>query len=128
MANKITKVQMLEMIKAEVSANVEMVDFINHEIDLLNRKAENKKATKTQVENVGIKATIVSVLQKASAPMTATEILKADPTLEGLSNQKISALLKQLVEVDCSVVKATEKKVSRFSIAPTIVDWAYPRY
>lgn len=122
MANKITKVEMFGMIKAQVSANPEMVAFLDHEIELLNKKAENKKATKTQVENVGIKATIVSVLEKASTPLTATEIMKADTSLEGLSNQKISALLKQLVEVEGSVVKATEKKVSKFSIAPTVVD------
>ena len=115
MANKITKVQMFEMIKAEVSANEDMVAFIDHEIELLNKKASNKKATKTQEANVGIKATILEVLNGAE-PMTITEMQGANSELGALSNQKVSALVRQLVE-DKKVVKSTDKKVSKFALA-----------
>lgn len=115
MANKITKVEMLTRIKAEVSANVEMVEFIDHEIELLNKKAQNKKATKTQIENVGIKATILEVLGKIGSG-TATDIQNADESLKALSNQKVSALLKQMGEVDKTVIKNIDKKKSIFSL------------
>lgn len=117
MANtKMTKVQMFNAIKAiaEVSANEDMVAFIDHEIDLINRKSANKKATKTQVENEGIKDTILSVLTSEGA--TVTEIQAKDESLSALSNQRVSALLRQMVESG-TVVKTVNKKKSYFALA-----------
>ena len=115
MANKITKKEMFMMIKAQVKDNAEMVAFIDHEIALLDKKASNKKATKTQEANVGIKSTILAVLEGAK-PMTVTEMQGASAELGELSNQKVSALVRQLVEAG-KVVKTIDKKVSRFSLA-----------
>ena len=115
MANKITKKEMFAMIKAQVKDNAEMVAFIDHEIELLDKKASNKKATKTQEANVGIKSTILAVLEGAK-PMTVTEMQGASAELGELSNQKVSALVRQLVEAG-KVVKTIDKKVSRFSLA-----------
>ena len=115
MANKITKKEMFTMIKAQVKDNAEMVAFIDHEIELLDKKASNKKATKTQEANVGIKATILAVLE-CGKPMTVTEMQGASAELGELSNQKVSALVRQLVEAG-KVVKTIDKKVSRFSLA-----------
>lgn len=116
MANKMTKVQMFNAIKAitEVSTNADMVAFINHEIDLIERKSANKKATKTQVENEGIKAEILSVLTNEGA--TVTDIQSKSEFLGSLSNQRVSALLRQLVESG-AVVKTVDKKKSFFSVA-----------
>jgi len=116
MANKMTKVQMFNAIKAlvEVSANADMVAFIDHEIELLNRKSSNKKATKTQVENEGIKAEILSVLTNEGA--TVTDIQSKSVVLGDLSNQRVSALLRQLVESG-AVVKTVDKKRALFSVA-----------
>ena len=115
MANKITKKEMFTMIKAQVKDNAEMVAFIDHEIELLNKKASNKKATKTQEANIGIKSTILAVLEGGKS-MTVTEMQGASTELGELSNQKVSALVRQLVEVG-KVVKTIDKKVSRFSLA-----------
>ena len=115
MANKITKKEMFTMIKAQVKDNAEMVAFIDHEIELLEKKASNKKATKTQEANVGIKSTILAVLEGGKS-MTVTEMQGASTELGELSNQKVSALVRQLVESD-EVVKTIDKKVSRFSLA-----------
>ena len=115
MANKITKKEMFTMIKAQVKDNAEMVAFIDHEIELLEKKASNKKATKTQEANVGIKSTILAVLEGGKS-MTVTEMQGASAKLGELSNQKVSALVRQLVEAG-KVVKTIDKKVSRFSLA-----------
>lgn len=115
MANKITKKEMFTRIKAQVKDNAEMVAFIDHEIELLDKKASNKKATKTQEANVGIKSTILAVLE-GGKPMTVTEMQGASAELGELSNQKVSALVRQLVEAG-KVVKTIDKKVSRFSLA-----------
>ena len=115
MANKITKKEMFTMIKAQVKDNAEMVAFIDHEIELLDKKSFNKKATKTQEANVGIKSTILAVLEGGKS-MTVTEMQGASAELGKLSNQKVSALVRQLVEAG-EVVKTIDKKVSRFSLA-----------
>ena len=115
MANKITKKKMFTMIKAQVKDNAEMVAFIDHEIELLDKKASNKKATKTQEANVGIKSTILAVLEGGKS-MTVTEMQGVSAELGELSNQKVSALVRQLVEAG-EVVKTIDKKVSRFSLA-----------
>ena len=115
MANKITKKEMFTMIKAQVKDNAEMVAFIDHEIELLDKKASNKKATKTQEANVGIKSTILAVLE-GNKSMTITEMQGASAELGKLSNQKVSALVRQLVDTG-DVVRIIDKKVSRFSLA-----------
>lgn len=113
---KITKKEMFNLIKVQVADNAEMVAFIDHEIELLEKKASKKGETATQKANVGLKAIIVEALGNANAPMTVTEILKSDERLAELSNQKVSALLKQLVETN-EVVKTIDKKKSFFSLA-----------
>ena len=117
MANKITKVEMFQMIKAVegVKVNQDMVDFIDHEIELLQKKASSKKATKTQEENVGIKQEILSTLTFEGA--TVTDIQSKSAVLAGLSNQRVSALLRQLID-EGKVVKSTDKKRSYFALAP----------
>lgn len=114
MTKKMTKIQMFEAIKAAVADNEDFVSFIDHEIELLNKKASNKKATKTQVENEGFKAEIMAVLTSEGA--TVTEIQSKSEVLGGLSNQRVSALLRLLKE-DGKVVRTTDGKKTLFSVA-----------
>lgn len=114
MTKKMTKVEMFNAIKAVVADNEEFVAFIDHEIELLNRKSSNKKATKTQVENEGFKDIILSVLSDEGA--TVTEIQGKDETLANLTNQRVSALLRQLVNGG-KAIKVVEGKKSLFKIA-----------
>ena len=103
---------------SEVQANPDMVAFIEHEIELLAKKnAGDKKPTAKQIENDGIKATILTVMEKSPEHLfTVTELCKADADLAELSNQRVSALLRQLI--DAGKVKKTEdKRKSYFQIA-----------
>ena len=101
---------------AEVAANEEMVNFLNHEIELLdNRKTSKKGLTKTQKENEGVKAVIAEVLADTGEKMTVTELIN-DNRLNGYTNQKISALLRQMVEAG-KVVKTIEGKKAFFEVA-----------
>lgn len=104
---------------AEVAANAEMVDFLNHQIELLDsrKSSTSKTPTKTQKENASIKATILDVLSEAGHAMTITEMLQ-DDRLSAYSNQKMSALLRQLGEDGTKEVrKFKDKKVTLFEIA-----------
>ena len=100
---------------AEVSANPDLVKFIEHELELLAKKnSAEKKPTVTQKANEGIKSIILETI--GSASLTITEMQKANGDLAELSNQKISALLKQMVESG-SVVREEIKRKAHFKRA-----------
>ena len=122
MANKITKREVIGMMMKEevVKANPTYVAYLENELALLDKKAQNKKATKTQEQNVGIKATILKVLATIGSG-TVTDIQNGNEELSALSNQKVSALVRQLVESG-EVVKTTDKKKSIFSLAENEVE------
>ena len=122
MANKITKREVIGMMMNEevVKANPIYVAYLENELALLNKKAQNKKATKTQEQNVGIKATILKVLATIGSG-TVTDIQNGNEELSALSNQKVSALVRQLVESG-EVVRTTDKKKSIFSLAESEVE------
>ena len=105
-----------ELLKIEaVASNGSLVDFINHEVGLLEKKSSKSTLSKTQVENNSIKDIIMNVLQESARPMTITEIQAVNEDLKELSNQKISALLKQLVDTDL-VERVVDKKKTYFQI------------
>ena len=122
MANKITKREVIGMMMNEevVKANPTYVAYLENELALLDKKAQNKKATKIQEQNVGIKATILEVLATIGSG-TVTDIQNGNEELSALSNQKVSALVRQLVESG-EVVKTTDKKKSIFSLAKSEVE------
>ena len=122
MANKITKREVIGMMMNEevVKANPTYVAYLENELALLDKKASNKKATKTQEENVGIKATILEVLAIIGSG-TVTDIQNGNAELSALSNQKVSALVRQLVEAG-KVMKTVDKKKSIFSLAESEVE------
>ena len=100
----------------EVASNEELTNFINHELELLNKKASKSGTTKTQKENEELKVQILQALEEVGTPVTITELQKTNDTMAEYSNQKLSALLKQLLETN-QVVKTTDKKKSYFAIA-----------
>ena len=93
------------------------IAFINHEVELLNRKSASHTMTKTQKENLVVVENIREVLRTFDRPVTITEML-TDERLNGCSNQKISALLRGMGENGTKeVVKTVDKKRSYFSLA-----------
>lgn len=121
MEKKMTKKDYFNLI-AEIIANADVENqddiqaFISHEIKLLEKKSSKSKQTKTQKENENIMQEIVSVLATLDTPVTVTELMKADETMAVYSNQKLSALLKKLVD-NGTVEKTVEKKKSYFFLA-----------
>jgi DNA-binding transcriptional ArsR family regulator len=111
MAN-VTKKEKFAKIANLLADHEDIVEFCNHEIDLLSRKRSTTKPTKTQRENEGIKERILATLTEE--PMTIGEINAAMET--EYSPQKMSALLKQLVDTK-KVIKDTIGKVPYFSLA-----------
>lgn len=114
---KMTKKEMFEMIKGVCANDTRIVEFCEHEIELLNRKSSKNTQTKTQIENENIKGAIVNALIEIAKPVTITEMQELNTEMANYSNQKLSALLKQLVENDKKVVKTVDKKKSYFTVA-----------
>ena len=123
MANKMTKKEWFAEIKAIVEKaeldeekKVGMTEFINHEVELLEKKHSKSGQTKTQKENLEIMEKIMAALAEVGKPVTITELQSASTEMAEYSNQKLSALLKKLVDGG-KVVKTQEKKKSYFSVA-----------
>ena len=118
MTKKITKRDRFNQLLAiaEVKENPALVEFIKHELELLEKKnSSEKKPTATQIENEGIKEVILDTLS-ADKGLTITEMQKANAELADLSNQKISALIRQLI-ADNLVVKEEIKRKAYFKLA-----------
>lgn len=111
-----TKIEMFKALKeiAEVKANAELVEKIDNEIALLEKRKDRKSnsLTKTQKENLVLIEAIKNFLATVDTPLTVSEIVKQGGF--DLTNQKVSALLKKLVD-NGEVTKTVEKKVSYFA-------------
>ena len=83
--------------------NVEFDAFLDHEVELVSRKRTSTKPTKRQVENAVLKERIAEVLDTENG-VTASEIVKLIGD-EGLTNQRVSALLRQMDGVRKETVK-----------------------
>ena len=112
---KMTKKEYFGVLLEMVNGNEDLTNFINHEIELLDRKASKSGQTKTQKENETIMERIVEVLGEIGKPVTITELQSANAEMGEFSNQKLSALLKKLVDSN-QVVKTIDKKKSYFSL------------
>ena len=121
---KVTKKEYFGMIMDICQDREDIVNFCKHEIELLDKKNAKGGATKTQKENEIVANMLVEELEKAGKPITITDLINSSEVVKGyrlengnaLSNQKISAIFKQLVE-NKTLVKVIDKKKSYFSIA-----------
>ena len=78
----------------------DIIAYIDNEISLIEKKAEKakKQKSKTQKENEVFKAEILSVLESQREQLNINELIGMSETFSGFSCQKMSALLKQLVD------------------------------
>ena len=110
---KLTKREMFAKILTHLT-DEEEINFINHQIELLDNKANGvKKPTKTQVENEELKIVILDFLKTVDSA-SIVDIQKG-ANLEDVSNQKMSAILKQLHDSGL-VNKIYEKRKPYFSV------------
>lgn len=116
MANsqKLTKAQKYGMLKelAEVKANPVLVEFIDHELELLAKKnSAEKKPTAQQTANEVVKSAIVNGMESGKL-YTITDIIKSVPECAELTNQRVSALVRQLIPT--SIERVEEKRKAYF--------------
>jgi peptidyl-tRNA hydrolase len=121
MEKKMTKKEMFTLIATLNASNQAIVDFCNHEIELLDNKKSNgnKKANEKVAKETEIVYNALAELDKA---VTVSELI-AEKGLTELANengvvstQKVSAMLKKLKEQG-KVVSVADKKKTYFRIA-----------
>jgi len=121
MTKKVTKREMFNAIKdvlmgKEVQVTVDDIEaFIDHELELLDKKSSTKsgKPTATQVANEALKVEILTGLSETEGK-TVSELIKSVEALSGLSNQKVSAVLRLMEKNDGTDRKQTDKKKTLF--------------
>ena len=126
MANKMKVVDKFGALKEMLNGNsvenfsvADAVAFLDERIAITEKKNANgngeRKPTKTQLENEGIKEQILVGL--SAEPMSIGDMQKNIPAVAEMSNQKISALLTQLIKAG-SVVRSEVKGKAHFALAP----------
>lgn len=109
---KMTKREMFEQIKANYNLTEDEKAFIDHELELLAKKnSADKKPTATQVANDGIKSAILEGMENGRL-YTITDMIKEIPACADLTNQKVSALVRQMTPD--LIEKVEDKRKSYF--------------
>ena len=120
MEKKMTKKEMFTLIATLNASNQEIVDFCNHEIELLEKKKSNGNAKANEKMEQSVEL-VYNALVSAVVPVSASELI-ARGGLDELANefgvvstQKVSAYLKKLKEQG-KVESYTEKKKTYFKV------------
>ena len=112
---KMTNVKALNFVLLNCDLTAEVREKIEKmKVQFEKKNSAEKKPTATQIANEGIKTVILDTLGNGS--LTITELQKLNAELGELSNQKISALLKQMI-ADGSVVREEIKRKAFFKKA-----------
>ena len=123
MEKKMTKREKFEMLKALVADNDMLVEFIDHEIELLDNKKSkgNAKANEKIANEIEL---VYDALVSVGRAVSVSELI-AETDLSALKNdsgmvspQKISAMFKKLKEQG-RVVSYVDKKKTYFRVADT---------
>ena len=107
---KITKKEMFGMLLeiGEVANDETLVNFIKHEIELLDKKASKSSSKRTDA-NATLKAELLEELTQIGKAVTISEFMKLSEIVKEkeLSNQKVSSLFSQMKDdtIDRTVIK-----------------------
>lgn len=107
MEKKITKAEKFAMLKAipAVAENEMLVEFIEHEMEILSKKNSERHETAQQRVNAEIGEKILEHLRENYNKLfTITEMSKEIPVCKELTNQKITSIvskLKREEKVEC---------------------------
>ena len=111
---KITKREKFAMLLEieAVKGNEMLVEFIEHEMELLSKKnGADRKPTAQQTANAEIQKAILEAMEVGKR-YTITDLIKTVPACADLTNQRVSALVRQLMPT--YIERVEEKKKAYF--------------
>lgn len=110
---KLTQKELFTEILDKVQDDELLTEFVEYQIELLNRKSATRGTKKESEENIALKGKVLSVMGENY--MTVSDIVKALAESDTIySPQKITSLLTKMI-ADGKVEKVIEKRVSYFS-------------
>ena len=110
---KLTQKELFTEILDKVQDDSLLTEFVEYQIELLNRKSATRGTKKESEENIALKGQVLSVM--GDNYMTVSDVVKA--LAEGgtiYSPQKITSLMGKLI-AEGKIHKTIEKRVSYFS-------------
>ena len=116
MSNTMTYAEALNIaLNAIGDSNAEATDRLNKLIEQLAKRGSKKGMTKTQKENEVIMDTIMEILESADGFISMSTLIADDLLPEGLSTQKVGALLKKLIDAG-KAQKVIHKKKAMYAV------------
>lgn len=89
----VTKKENFEAVRAIlINANADqvLIDFINHELELLAKKSAARKPSKSQKLSANIADILLEVLASAEYPLSIAELQQKDTRLINFNNEEIT--------------------------------------
>ena len=120
--NTMTQVQALSLAIASLSLDECRDDAVIAKLTEMKEALEKKRSTPSkadiekQNEIAGIMTCISDTLTNVGKPMTISEMQATNSELANYTNQKLSAVLRKMVD-NGTVVRTVEKKKTYFSLA-----------
>lgn len=105
-----------EVVAHGAENHAEVIDKMKALKTRLAKRSTSKTPTKTQVENEGFKATIIEYLTEVDSPKSIKELQSEITDISGLTNQRITHMLTDLVKSKI-LTKEYVKKTPYYSIA-----------
>ena len=120
MTNKMTYAKALEIAMNAVKENKEVYDKLDAlKASIAKKNSAERKPTATQKANEGYKTAILECME-VGKKYTITDLMKDVVELADLSNQRVSALVRQLKEEE--LVERTEEKRKAYFSKKVVTD------
>ena len=121
MTKKMTKVEMFKALKEKYDLSTAEIEFIDHEIELIEKKNSTRKPTADQIKNKSIAEDIIAYLMESKEHLQIKEMIKKIPCLARIENcttQYVVGVLRPYCESkgDGTIKKEEIKGTSYFYI------------
>ena len=106
-------------VKEQAITTDDLSDFFAKEIAQLEKKnnSSSEKLTEKQKENEALKTAILNWMnENPDKGYSVSDLIKNVPELAGMSNQKVSAVIRLMKENDKTIKKEMVKRVATFSL------------
>ena len=110
---KMTKVEMFKSLLENYDLTDKEIEFINHEIELLEKKNGNRKPTAKQLENKAVGEDIIEYLTETGEHLQIKEMIKKIPCLarkEDCTPQYVMGIIRPLHDKGNGIIKREEIK------------------
>ena len=111
---KMTNVKAINYVLANAELPTDVKEkLVKMKEQFVKKNSAERKPTATQTENAGLKVAILDAMAEGKQ-YTITDLMKAVPELADLSNQRVSAIVRQLKD-EGEVVREEIKRKAYFS-------------